>query len=75
MAVRIVCPATGFVVFRFYEVKEKGEKKLVPLVVPISEIQWVFEKHDMNYEFDVFTYQKCHSISKRFVISAINPLL
>ena len=44
---------TGFVVFRFYEVKEKGEKKLVPLVVPISEIQWVFEKHDINYEFDV----------------------
>jgi len=23
------------------------------LVVPISEIQWVFEKDDMNYEFDV----------------------
>jgi len=44
---------TGFVVFRFFEVKEKGEKKLVPLVVPISEIQWVFEKDDINYEFDV----------------------
>jgi hypothetical protein len=44
---------TGFVVFRFYEVKENGEKKLVPLIVPISEIQWVFEKDDMNYEFDI----------------------
>jgi len=44
---------TGFVVFRFHEIKENGENKLIPLVVPISEIQWAFDRDDNKYESQI----------------------
>jgi hypothetical protein len=44
---------TGFVVFRFYEVGVGKNRKVVPIVVPITEIQWMYETGDVNYESDL----------------------
>jgi len=44
---------TGFVVFRFYEVGTGKSRKVVPIVVPITEIQWMYETGDLNYESDL----------------------
>ena len=44
---------TGFVVFRFYEVGAGKHRHVVPIVVPITEIQWMYETGDVNYENDL----------------------
>jgi len=44
---------TGFVVFRFFEIEIEGTKKLVPIMVPILEIEWMYENGEINYESDI----------------------
>lgn len=44
---------TGFVVFRFFEIDIEDTKKLVPIMVPISEIEWMYDTSEINYETDI----------------------
>jgi len=44
---------TGFVVFRFFEIDVGETKKLVPIMVPISEIEWMYDTGEINYETDI----------------------